>query len=198
MKSQGSRTKTFNLTLGALCTASFLCASLTTLRADPGQDNRAPDLTGAETNIAVTEGNKVSFHAYAIGVQIYQATVSPTDATKLVWTFTAPEAVLYDWEGNVVGNHFAYAGPTRPAWQTLSRSFVVGAVILPRVTVDPTAIPWLRLGAVMSSGPGVLDGTSYIQRVNTVGGVAPATAPAQLGDEARVPYTAEYFFYRAK
>jgi len=39
--------------------------------------------------------------------------------------------------------------------------------------VDSTAIPWLRLGAVISSGPGVLDDTTYIQRVNTVGGIAP-------------------------
>jgi hypothetical protein len=32
--------------------------------------------------------------------------------------------------------------------------------------------------------------------VNTTGGLAPSAPPAQAGEEARVPYTAEYYFYR--
>ena len=36
-----------------------------------------------------------------------------------------------------------------------------------------------------------------VLRVNTIGGTAPATAGAFVGDEARVPYTTEYYFYRA-
>jgi hypothetical protein len=34
-----------------------------------------------------------------------------------------------------------------------------------------------------------------IQRVNTVGGIAPSTLGTFVGQEARVPYTTEYFFY---
>lgn len=158
--------------------------------ADPGNDNRAPDLPGNLSVLAAPAGNKVSFHAYAEGVQIYTATVSPTDATKLVWTFKEPAAVLYDADGNVVGIH--YVGPT---WETESGSLVVGARVN-GVAPDPTAIPWLLLRAVTADGPGVLARTTYIQRVATEGGLAPSTPPAQLGDEARVPYTAEYFFYR--
>jgi hypothetical protein len=45
-------------------------------------------------------------------------------------------------------------------------------------------------------GLGIFQRTTYIQRVNTTGGLAPADAPTQVGQEARVPYTAEYFFYR--
>ena len=41
------------------------------------------------------------------------------------------------------------------------------------------------------------EGTTYIQRVNTTGGLAPAAVPTQAGQEVKVPYTAEYFFYRA-
>ena len=37
---------------------------------------------------------------------------------------------------------------------------------------------------------------SYIQRVNTVGGLAPVEAGSVVGEEVRVPYTAEYSFYR--
>jgi hypothetical protein len=44
----------------------------------------------------------------------------------------------------------------------------------------------------------VLERVVCIQRVNTSGGLAPSTPPAQLGEEVRIPYTAEYFFYREK
>jgi hypothetical protein len=52
------------------------------------------------------------------------------------------------------------------------------------------------LRAVDSDGPGIFDGVTYIQRVNTVGGIAPAAPGNFPGEQARVPYTADYFFYR--
>ena len=167
--------------------AALVCGLALPGRADLGQDNRAPDVPAA---IAVPEGNKVSFHAYAEGVQIYVATPSAADPTVLVWTFRAPEAVLFDNGGNIVGIH--YAGPT---WETESGSMVVGARVA-GTTVDATAIPWLLLRAVSTEGPGVLERTTFVQRVNTVGGLAPATPPTQAGQEARVPYTADYYFFR--
>ena len=66
----------------------------------------------------------------------------------------------------------------------------------PRVTVDTNAIPWLRLQAVNPEGPGIFAHTSFIQRVNTTVGKAPAENGAFIGQVARVPYTADYFFYR--
>lgn len=54
----------------------------------------------------------------------------------------------------------------------------------------------LLLRAVSTEGPGILEQTTYIQRVNTVGGKSPTTAGTTAGQVARVPYTAEYFFYR--
>ncbi|HZV43877.1 MAG TPA: DUF3455 domain-containing protein, partial [Saprospiraceae bacterium] len=76
---------------------------------------------------------------------------------------------------------------------------VVGAR-LESVTVDPNSIAWLKLGAVSSQGPGILDSTAFIQRVNTVGGKAPVTgANAEtVGQEIQIPYTAEYYFYKAE
>jgi hypothetical protein len=165
--------------------AALLCGIALPVTA--GTDNRGPEVPNG---LAVPEGQKVSFHAYAIGVQIYVATPSPADPTKFVWTFRAPEAVLFDNEGAAVGIH--YAGPT---WETESGSRVVGARMA-GATVDATAIPWLLLRAVSTQGPGVLERTTYIQRVNTVGGLAPAAPPTQAGEEARVPYTADYYFFR--
>jgi hypothetical protein len=152
--------------------------------ADPGNDNRAPDLGDCQ-DLEVPAGHKVKFSAYAEGVQIYRW-------NGTAWAFQAPEAVLYanDNANGVVGTH--YAGPT---WETNSGSYVVGAV-MERCTPNPDAIPWLLLAAVDSDGPGVLDGVTYIQRVNTVGGLAPSEPGEFPGEVARVPYTADYYFYR--
>jgi hypothetical protein len=180
----------------ATATLTLLLALAWPASAEPGNDNRAPELPGAAATLAVSAG-KVHFHVYAVGVQIYTGTPSATSPTGFSWTFTGPEAVLFDADGNVVGIHYAFAGPTRPAWETESGSLVVGARRVPAVTVDPTAIPWLLLEAVQTEGPGVLERTTYIQRVNTAGGLAPAALPTAAGQEARVPYTTEYYFYRA-
>ena len=186
MKSSQARGRGFfpalNFALPAV--ALLLLASPTPLQA--GNDNRAPDVPPA---IAVPDGNKVHFHAYAVGVQIYVWNGSS-------WVFQAPEAVLFKSqkdalkEDHAVGLH--YAGPT---WEHKDGSKVVGARIASAPSPDPNAIPWLLLKAASNSGPGKVSDVSYIQRVNTVGGKAPAAAGTATGQVARVPYTAEYYFY---
>ena len=151
-----------------------------------GNDNRAP---GVPANLAVPAGNKVQFHAYGVGVQIYT-----WNGDSSTWGASVPEAVLYDADGNIVGTHFA--GPT---WESNSGSKVVGtrlAASSANPPVDPNAIPWLLLQTKSSEGPGIFANITYIQRVNTAGGKAPATAGTP-GQVVRVPYTAEYYFYRA-
>ena len=65
---------------------------------------------------------------------------------------------------------------------------------------DPTAIPWLLLSAVSTGGPGKLADVTSIQRLNTSGGVAPATGcdAGHVGTNARVPYSADYLFYHLR
>ncbi len=146
---------------------------------------RAVDL-GACAKLAAPEGSRLAYRAYAVGVQIYRW--SGTE-----WVFVAPEAVLYAAPGSrgAVGTH--YAGPT---WRSVSGSTVVGA-LLDRCPVGGGAIPWLSLRAVSAHGPGVLARTTFIQRLDTEGGTAPPSPGAYAGEEARVPYTADYYFYRA-
>lgn len=143
-----------------------------------------PDL-GSCQHLRVPAGSAFTFHAYARGVQIYR-----WNGTS--WLPVGPSAVLYaDATGKgVVGTH--YAGPR---WQSLSGSTVVGSV-LDRCTADASAIQWLLLAAEPEGGPGVFQHTAFIQRVNTVGG-KPPSAGGSLGELKEVPYTAEYFFYRA-
>jgi len=140
----------------------------------------------------VPSGNVVAFKTFAEGSQIYVST--ETSPGVYAWVFRAPVATLYSSEGlkGTVGTH--YAGPT---WESKSGSKVVGTR-LQGATVDPTAIPWLLLGAVTSQGPGVFEGVTYIQRVNTVGGLAPSSGAnaSTVGQEVYVPYTAEYLFFK--
>jgi hypothetical protein len=178
-----ARRRALRGTLAAL--ALFLLALVAPASADPGNVGRTPDL-GESQNLQVPEGNKVAFHAYAEGVQIYRW-------NGTAWAFVAPEAVLYADAGEegVVGIH--YVGPT---WESVSGSIVVGRV-LQRSTPDPDAIPWLLLEAVHTEGPGIFQDVTFIQRLYTAGGIAPTDPGEFPGVEARVPYAAEYYFYRA-
>ena len=67
----------------------------------------------------------------------------------------------------------------------------------------PDAIPWLKLEVVGAqdgpTGDNTLAATKFIQRLNTSGGLAPSTgcaSPSDVGNQAFVPYTADYFFYK--
>ena len=69
------------------------------------------------------------------------------------------------------------------------------------VTVDPTAIPWLRLKATPTTIDGDrLAGTTYIQRIATTGGLKPAAEDCNAttaGTAREIPYTADYLFWKA-
>src|SRR5438093_769109 len=146
------------ITVGAL--ALLLGGGLAALAS--GNDNRAPEVPD---DITVPAGNKVHFHGFGVGVQIY--TWNGTS-----WGTAVPEAVLFNANG-IVAIHFG--GPT---WQSNSGSTVVGALPPKAVTVDPNAIPWLRLDAKSPEGPGIFANTTFIQRVNTSGGKAAVAAEA--------------------
>jgi len=129
----------------------------------------------------------------ASGVQIYACAAKSNQPTAFEWAFRAPEAALVDRSGRAIGKH--YAGPT---WESVDGSAVVGDVKARDPGPDPSAIPWLLLTAKSSTGTGVFTQTKSIQRLKTVGGAAPAQpcSAANVGEIARVPYTATYYFYR--
>ncbi|HLH52848.1 MAG TPA: DUF3455 domain-containing protein [Verrucomicrobiae bacterium] len=154
-----------------------------------GSSARAEDEDDADLppTLDVPAGNQIEFQAHGVGVQIYK-----WSAASSTWVFQAPSAVLFHRGGHVVGIH--YAGPT---WQSTDGSTVVGTK-LGAVTVDPAAIPWLLLAAKTTTGPGVFANVTFVQRVETKGGLAPATPGKVDGEMALVPYSAEYLFYTAK
>ena len=142
----------------------------------------------------------------AQGVQIYECRVEQGRAAA--WTFVAPEAELFDGNGRRIGTHGA-----GPFWQHEDGSRIVGTV---RARVDasrPADIPWLLLatrpqlvqaGQIGQAGPlaavsqqGVFARVSSVQRVNTVGGQAPADGcnAATLGKRVGMAYRADYVLH---
>jgi hypothetical protein len=139
--------------------------------------------------VAAPENQRLELGLSASGVQIY--TCSPGSDGKLAWSFTAPEATLF-FGPFQVGKHFA-----GPSWQLLDGSKVVTTKIA-AATVDPKAIPWLLTQTAWTSGDGLLSDVTYVQRLSTDGGLAPTSGcavAADAGKQARVPYSADYFFY---
>ena len=128
----------------------------------------------------------------ARGVQIYECRAKKDSAGAYEWTFVAPDAELFDARGNVIGRHGA-----GPYWQAADGSKVTGKVASRVDAPDPRSIPWLLLTTTNAGPAGSFSGVTRIQRVNTVGGIAPAkpcTGEA-LGQQAGVPYTADYRFF---
>ena len=136
-------------------------------------------------------GQSLYLEALADGVQIYECSQRPDSAYE--WAFKSPEASLADRSGHPLGRH--YAGPT---WESRDGSTVVGEVKARDAGPRSSAIAWLLLSAKANNGSGTFAAAKSIQRVATVGGLAPAEActGANLKQVARVPYTATYNFYR--
>ena len=135
---------------------------------------------------------RLLLRAVAEGVQIYTCTAQ---GSGVAWTLKAPEAVLRDAGGKAVAKHLA-----GPSWQANDGSTVVGEVAAHADAPDRNAIPWLLLRAKSHSGAGQFTEIAFIQRIDTVGGLAPTTGcdPGALGNEARIPYSAAYLFYAAR
>ena len=91
-----------------------------------------------------------------------------------------------------------YGGPTWTGGRRQRRRRRPGRSVPSPV---PNAIPWLLLTATPAPGAvdGTFTGTTFIQRFNTTGGVAPAAGcdAGHVGATARMVYTADYYFYRA-
>ena len=145
--------------------------------------------------LAVPANQTVSRVFRVHGVQIYDCKPSHDDPMHVDWTLRAPEAELRDAGGKLVGRH--YAGPT---WEALDGSKIIGEVVARSDSPDPSAIPWLLLRVKSATGQGLFSQTLSVQRLDTVGGKAPAEGCDQhaVGKEARVPYAADYFFYVVK
>jgi hypothetical protein len=160
------------------------------------------------SNLQVPAGQRAFLIGHAQGTQNYTCLPSGSGFT---WAFFGPQATLFDNENEQLTTHYlspnpALNGALRATWQhSRDTSTVWAAAIASSIDpnfVAPDAIPWLLLQVVGAQhGPAgdKLTQTTFIQRVNTVGGIAPAAGcseAAHVGQKAMVPYTTDYVFYR--
>jgi hypothetical protein len=164
-------------------------------------------------NLEVPAGNKVFLKGHAIGTQNY---ICLCAASGCAWTFFGPQASLFTDSKMPIITHFLSPNPMDPmgegtpraTWQHSRDASTVWAQAIfsssDPAFVDAEAIPWLLLQIVgVQRGPTGghrLTRTTFIQRLNTSGGVAPSTGCDEFTDvnkRAFVPYTADYFFYKA-
>lgn len=160
-------------------------------------------------NLEVPPEFKPFVMAQGTGTQNY---ICLATNTGVEWKFQGPQATLFNDRREQVMTHFLSPNPLefgalRATWQHSHDSSAVWALAIADST-DPAfvaegAIPWLLLEVVFAElGPTSGDrmaGTRFIQRVNTSGGIAPASGcsgVADLGKRAMVPYVTDYVFYR--
>ena len=187
---------------------------------------RAQNLSSPNTPAGITPpvGHVLYLMGSAVGTQGYVCLPISTGAS---WTVNSsrPQATLFV---KVFGRdvqimtHFLSpdTNPTEnapnplpfgsPTWQSSFDSSVVWAKSLNSIPAGSDAscshagaIPCLLLQSIGSQAGatgGLMTATTYIQRLNTTGGVAPVegcSTPTDVGRQRLVPYTADYYVYRA-
>ena len=168
--------------------------ALTTIATAPCVLAAVSEPAGISAALRPAADEQPAFVLAAHGVQVYACKPKTNEGTAYAWTFVAPEATLTEG-GSTVGRH--YAGPT---WESSADRSSVTGVVRQRQDGGAGNIPWLLLAATPGEGAGRFAGVTSIQRVATKGGVEPAEAcdASKSGQEARVPYTADYYFYKRK
>jgi Protein of unknown function (DUF3455) len=159
-------------------------------------------------NIQVPAGNRAFLKGHAFGTQNYICLPSGAGFKFVLFT---PQATLFQRSGKQVITHFFSPNPfegdaIRATWQHSRDSSIVWGPAIQASSdpafVAPGAIAWLLVQATgVQEGPGggdTLTATTFVQRLNTSGGLAPSTgcgSSADVGKQAFVPYEADYFFH---
>ena len=143
--------------------------------------------------VQVPAGHRVAMETVGVGEITYECKAKAAMAGEFEWVFVGPKAALNDRSGKTVGSYF---GP--PAtWASLDGSKLTAT----QLAVAPGGagnIPLQLVKANPAMGEGAMSGVSYIQRVATKGGTAPAAACAAANSGARqvVTYQADYIFWK--
>jgi hypothetical protein len=171
-------------------TAALLTACTAPILPAPPMSWSQAELPAA---VQVPAGHRVAMETVGVGRITYECRDKAASAGQHEWVFAGPEATLQDRSGRAVGRYF---GP--PAtWALQDGSSLTGA----QIAVAPAAagsIPLQLVKANPAVGRGGLEGVSYIQRVQTRGGVAPALpcGAAEKGRREVVNYQADYIFWK--
>jgi Protein of unknown function (DUF3455) len=173
--------------------ASFAIAGICAC-SSPGPVMQPFSQDGLPDAVKVPPGHRVALETAASGSITYECRPKKDMAGQFEWVFVGPDASLRDRKGAPAGKYF---GP--PAtWQGNDGSQITGTQLAVAST-GGADIPLQLVKANAANGPGSMQGVAYIQRLNTRGGVAPASAcgASTTGQKQVVSYAADYVFWRA-
>jgi hypothetical protein len=128
------------------------------------------------------------------GEYIYQCRQSLLAPNAYEWAFVVPDATLYEGARSIARH------ATVGLFEALSDRSSISGVVRTSQAAGVQNLPWVLMRAQPLSEAGLFAGVTSIQRVNTVGGAAPKSGcgPDNVGDEARVAYRADYYFYKPR
>ena len=144
--------------------------------------------------VKVPAGHRVALQTVGVGEIAYECRAKADAAGSFEWAFVGPKADLNGRDGARLGRYY---GP--PAtWEASDGSRITGT----QVAIAPAGsgnIPLQLVKANPAMGSGAMSGVSYVQRLATRGGVAPATPceAARVGRKEIVRYQADYIFWKA-
>lgn len=149
--------------------------------------------------VAVPDGNVVMMKTLAMGQITYECMEKKDAPGSYAWTFKIPHAYLFDTSNTQVGRY--YGSPKGATWESNDGSKVVGKqlAVTPN-TATAGSIPLQLVQQNGYEGNGAMNKVTYIQRLATVGGTAPAKACAaeNAGKKELVSYQADYILWMAK
>ena len=152
--------------------------------------------TGLARNLQPTADEAPAFRLVASGIQVYECRAALTAPEQYRWVYVAPDATLND----PASGHDVAAYRSIDQWNSLTDLSSVSAVLRATQQAGADDLPWTYMRAIPASEDGMFAGVTSIQRVNTRGGAAPRTGCSvdTAGTEARVPFTAEFYFYKQR
>jgi hypothetical protein len=174
--------------------ASILTVSVLAACASGPMMGKPYDQSMLPAAVKVPAGNRVAMETVGKGEITYECRAKAGAAGQYEWVFVGPDAKLMDRSGKQVGKYF---GP--PAtWESMDGSKLT-ATQLAVAPNNASSIPHQLVKANPAMGSGAMTGVTYIQRVATVGGIAPAMpcAMGNMGSKQIVQYQADYIFYKA-
>lgn len=156
---------------------------------DKGTAVAVPNL-GLFSSIKVPSDREPVLRLAARGVQVFRCERRDGQGT---WMFRQPDAELLDAAGKVVGRHGANF-----SFEHVDGSRLVATIAAHDDAPKPTDLRWLLM-TTRSFGKGAFDGVTHVQRVNTSGGMPPASCDAaHAGRVLRVDFTSDFVFYRPR
>jgi hypothetical protein len=149
---------------------------------------------GIAPGIRASADEEPAFMLSADGAQIFQCKARLNAPETYAWLFTAPDVTLYDGPRSVA----RMASPN--LWESTDDRSSVAGIVRGTQAAGTDNLPWLLMRASPIGDTGIFSGVTSIQRVNTTGGVAPANGcdADHAGAEVRVPFRAEYYFYKRR